>query len=709
MRYFLLLLMSFPLQADIDDYYDYLRSPSHSDYGTIGLVNMPSARTMPEGSLAFHWSRAQPYMRGSIVGYPFSWFEALYKYTDINDIPYSKYEDFSGGQSLKDKAFDVKFVLLKESNYFPQVAFGIRDLGGTNRFAAEYLVASKYYKNFDFTVGLGFGTLASSYNGFSNPLINLSESFRVRGNSGESGTGGSISPDAWLSGEKVSIFGGFEYFFSNLPNTRLKLEYDTTNYDTEGERPIVQESPFNFSFVYTPSRHLKFHIGAVRGNTLQIGFTYAGVYGGKDPLKIKRDPIKNVPRKEIIKKINSSNERAYYLTTLEHLRRNNIFLQSASIEGNVMHVAYAQRAHQSYIRAAGRVSNILDQISPEDIKTFKLSSMNLTSLMHTIEIPRNVIRANLEDKNTANVQYVANVYKSNDSYEDLEFKPIAKFPEHNYGFTPALRSHIGGPDGFYFGELYLRGSSNLTFNRNLSLTTIAGLSVLDNFDQIRLPSDSILPHVRTDIVDYLKGGRGFSITRMQLDYITNPLNSIYTKISAGIFEEMFGGIGTEILYRPFKSNLAIGAEVYYAKQRNFQQMFKFQNYDVVTGHLNLFYHHSPSKVLTTIRGGRFLAKDSGITVDFSRRFKSGLYMGAFFTLTDISKEEFGEGSFDKGFYFSLPLEIFQTKYSTGRTFFGLKPLTRDGGAYLIKGLSLYGVTDQGSFSSINKDWDDFYD
>ena len=213
MRYFVLFLVSFSLEASIDDYYGYLRSPSHSEYGTIGLVNMPSARTMPAGSLAFHWSRAQPYMRGSIVGYPFSWFEALYKYTDINDIPYSKYKDFSGGQSLKDKAFDVKFVLLKETESFPQIAFGIRDLGGTNRFAAEYLVASKYYKNFDFTVGMGFGTLASTYNGFSNPLTKLHETFRVRGNSGESGTGGSLSPDAWLSGDRVSIFGGFEYFF----------------------------------------------------------------------------------------------------------------------------------------------------------------------------------------------------------------------------------------------------------------------------------------------------------------------------------------------------------------------------------------------------------------------------------------------------------------------------------------------------------------
>ena len=91
--------VSFSARADIQDYRDYLKSPSHSEYGTIGLINMPSARTMPAGSLAFHWTRAQPYFRGSIIGYPFDWFEALYKYTDINDKPYSPYSSFSGGQS----------------------------------------------------------------------------------------------------------------------------------------------------------------------------------------------------------------------------------------------------------------------------------------------------------------------------------------------------------------------------------------------------------------------------------------------------------------------------------------------------------------------------------------------------------------------------------------------------------------------------------
>ena len=715
--YVLLSFLPITVFSQVSEYRDYLRSPSHSEYGTIGLTNMPSARTMPAGSLAFHWTRAQPYFRGSIIGYPFDWFEALYKYTDINDKPYSPYKDFSGGQSLKDKAFDVKFVLYKETRNLPQVAFGIRDLGGTNRFAAEYLVASKYIGNFDVTLGAGWGTLASPRNSISNPLAKIADTFKIRGNSGEQEFGGGISPDAWVSGKTISIFGGAEYFFKNIPNLRVKLEYDTTNFKgvtnnfigAEGEREVLQESPFNFSFVYSPSKNLKFHLGQIRGNTLQVGFTYSGSYGGKDPLKIKNDPLKKIPNKAIIKMINTDNQRAYYLTTLKYLAENGIYLQSAETKDKTMHVAYAQRNHQSYVRGAGRVSRILNDISPDSIESFKLSSMNADTIMHTIEIPRNQFVESMQDEDFASVKHSSEVSQFNKRFDDLEFVPRAKFPEHTYGFTPALRSHVGGPDGFYFGEAYIRANSMLMFSRDLSLTTSLGLSLVDNFDELKLPSDSVLPHVRTDIVDYLKGGRGVSVGRMQLDYIKNPLKNIYTKISGGLFEEMFGGIGGEALYRPFDKDYAIGIEAYYVRQRDYQQKFDFLDYDIVTGHINAYYLHTPSKILTTIRGGRFLAGDSGITLDFSRRYKSGLYMGAFFSLTDISSAEFGEGSFDKGFYFSFPLEVFLTSYSKGRTFFGLKPLTRDGAAYLIKGLSLYGVTDQSNYHSIERDWDDLYD
>lgn len=710
--FFLVLAQAFSLKvySSLDEYNAFFRPPTFSDYGTIGLLNMPSARILAPGSIAFHWSGAQPYFRGSIVATPFNWMEALYKYTDINDRPYSNIKSFSGGQSLKDKAFDAKFVILQESDTFPQIALGFRDLGGTNRFASEYLVASKFYKNFDFTLGIGWGTLSGSKS-FRNPLTLISDRFEIRGNSGERGTGGKFSPDAWFSGQEASLFGGFEYFPKFSSKLRFKFEVDSTNFEKEGERPIPQKSKLNYGFSYNFSKTLNFHGGYIRGNTLQFGFTLKGNFFDRDPYKIKDDKIilETEQRAKAIRSIAKNNERALYLSALSRLKLNEIYLQSAEIEDNEIHVVYSQSKHNHSLRAAGRAAQIIDQIANEEIQTIKLSALNGPSLMHSLEIPRKYLQISQSDRDFQTLSYVSNIKQPDFNWENLEYVPKAIFPVVDYGFTPALRSHIGGPDGFYFGQLYIRGDAKFVFSRNLSLTIMSSLGVYDNFDSLRLPSDSILPHVRTDIVDYLKGSEGFSITRLQLDYLYQPFKNIYTRLSMGLFEEMFGGVGGEILYRPFKSPFAIGLEVNNVTQRTFDQMFDFQDYDVTTGHINAYYKHNYSGVLLNIKGGRFLAKDSGITFDFSRRFKSGMYLGAFFTLTDISAEEFGEGSFDKGFYFSFPIDIFFQKYSPGRTYFGLKPLTRDGGASVVSGTLLYGITDGANFGNLYEEWDTFYD
>ena len=82
---------------------------------------MPSARFQPEASLALSWSHNNPYIRGSLIAYPFNWAEISYQYTDINNALYSDSPLFSGGQSFKDKSFDAKFRLLRESNLLPQM------------------------------------------------------------------------------------------------------------------------------------------------------------------------------------------------------------------------------------------------------------------------------------------------------------------------------------------------------------------------------------------------------------------------------------------------------------------------------------------------------------------------------------------------------------------------------------------------------------
>ena len=202
-------LISIELQSSIYDYrFPNSTFPSYSNYGTIGIIQMPNARMMPEGSLGFSWSDMDPYKRGSIVAYPFSWFEASYQYTDIGNALYSNIEAFSGKQTYKDKSFDAKFLLFNETKYLPAVAVGARDLAGTGVFSSDYIVASKRIDNFDFSFGLGWGILNNNHP-FSNPFTFLSNRFESR--SVNEGLGGNINTDAFFAGD-TGVFGGVEIY-----------------------------------------------------------------------------------------------------------------------------------------------------------------------------------------------------------------------------------------------------------------------------------------------------------------------------------------------------------------------------------------------------------------------------------------------------------------------------------------------------------------
>ena len=95
--------------------------------------------------------------------------------------------------------------------------------------------------------------------------------------------------------------------------------------------------------------------------------------------------------------------------------------------------------------------------------------------------------------------------------------------------------------------------------------------------------------------------------------------------------------------------------------------------------------------------------------DRSRRFKSGFQAGVFASKTNLSAEEFGEGSFDKGFYISIPTNLFYSDFRTGAITFGLHPLTKDGAAALIQHNSLISIVGDQKKSSIIRDWDYLYD
>tara|TARA_B100000767_G_C19333954_1_gene356878 strand:- start:142 stop:513 length:372 start_codon:yes stop_codon:yes gene_type:complete len=95
------------------------------------------------------------------------------------------------------------------------------------------------------------------------------------------------------------------------------------------------------------------------------------------------------------------------------------------------------------------------------------------------------------------------------------------------------------------------------------------------------------------------------------------------------------------------------------------------------------YYEPNLNILTKISHGNYLAGDKGYTLDLSRKMPSGLQMGFFFSRTDVPAAIFGEGSFDKGFYFRIPNNLFYKKRTRGSTNLALRSMTRDGGQKLI--------------------------
>ena len=125
-------------------------------------------------------NETHPIRRYNVIFSPFDWFEGGFRYISIQNRYYSNDYEFSGTQSYKDKNFEFKARLLKETNYLPQIAIGFRDFAGTGLFSSEYLTSSKRFGNLDFTLGIGFGALSSADDNISNPLSFLSTEFNDR-------------------------------------------------------------------------------------------------------------------------------------------------------------------------------------------------------------------------------------------------------------------------------------------------------------------------------------------------------------------------------------------------------------------------------------------------------------------------------------------------------------------------------------------------
>ena len=691
------LLASYASKASIDDYYPYKVLPSASNYGNTGILEMPNARMMQEGQLRWNFSASYPNEFTTLTASPFNWLEATYRYTEIKNEKYGP-SGYSGNQTLKDKGFDIKALIKKETYYFPAIALGLRDIAGSGDFSSEYLVGTKKYGKLDLTLGLGWGVLGTD-NNIGNPLKSIREGFGTRNDTSD--LGGSFTVKNWFSG-KTALFGGIDY---DIPKRglRLKMEYDTSNPDFY-EKVSKVHSRFNVGVDYSLSENLNITTAFERGSQFRVSFKLTGNFLNDSIPKPKPKKVAKLNKQQ---QENVKNNKGIFYTSLNlNLRQEGILIQGAELRDDEVDVAIATGRFFSATRPVGRTARMTAALAPDEVKKINIYHMNGDLEVAKFSIGRDYFeRADNNKLSSAELLELSTIESPNEDalYSRAEFQPTVTFPEFNWSMSPGLNHQIGGPEGFYLGQLFWKTDFTFKFRRNLLLYSSLGFNIYDTFDDFANPSQSSIPKVRSDIQEYLSEGKN-NIQRIQLEYFSQPFKDVFTRFDLGYLEPMFGGVGGEVLWRPFEKNYSLGFSLHKVKQRDYDQLFSFRDYQTTTGHLGIYYDF-PYQIRSQLLIGKYLAGDKGATIDLSRRFKSGFSLGIFASKTNLSAEEFGEGSFDKGFYFSIPTQLFYADFSTGIISFGLHPLTKDGAAKLQQHNTLISIVGDQNRDSMIRDWD----
>ncbi|WP_299016256.1 YjbH domain-containing protein [uncultured Photobacterium sp.] len=686
-------------------------NPSQSDFGGVGLIQMPSGRMAREGEFNIGTTYNDEYHHYTVSLQLLPWLESTIRYTLVQDLLYSNDPSFSGDTKYTDKGIDFKVRLLDESYWLPETSIGIRDFGGTGLFDGEFIAANKHVGPFDFTVGVGWGYIGNS----GNLTGDKSLSNDCNRNTEYKGKGGSIDFDRWFTG-CGAIFGGVEYQTPWQP-LRLKAEYDGNDYQsdfpvTRGGIPMTQDSKINYGALYRLGKWGDVRVSYERGNTWTFGLNLNTNFN--DLKAIWRDePAPAYQRQTVMNAGGNDTELSDddWLLLAQDLHKiagyddPAIYATDETVTVVAPQTKYRERA-EAHERAATLIANHIPDAN--EYRLIETSSHQaITETRIDSDKFAKYARNEYFDSNIDDAITVGNP----DSPEGRLIAESNK--DWNVGVAPTLQQSFGGSENFYMFNIGINAGANYWFSKHIELGGSIYFNLFDNYDKFlyEVPPDGTdLKRVRTLVRQYINDNP-VRVNNLQLTWMDRLADNWYAQSYGGYLEMMFGGIGGEVLYRPLDSNWAVGLDANYVIQRDPDSQFGFfkeemqsspqdGNYRVqtgaVTGHATVYYQPQWEwlpNTLFKVSAGQYLTEDKGVTIDFSKQFDSGVIAGAFAAITNLSADEFGEGSYNKGFYVSIPFDIMTVKPSTNRATISWLPLSRDGGQMLNRKYELFSITD----------------
>lgn len=670
--------------------------PTGSDFGGVGLIETRNARMREDGTLeagaALRHQRRFWFLNFQAL--PF--LETTFRLTERLDAT-------AGSGMTTDRAFDLKLRLLRESDYLPALAVGLQDFIGTGLYSGEYIVASKRWWGLDLTAGLGWGRLGTGGE-WTNPLAYLDDHFASRPRN--VGRGGTVQFN-WFRGEDMAPFAGVEWSvpgvetpWGRLEGLRAKAEWSGDALrDERGGYPArthglrgEAESRFNFGLQWA-NEWLDAGLAWVHGTDLLFRLSLRLNPAAPPSLPLPDPPPMPARATEVPVGIAAQAQAVFSALTTAGFRP--LAYRQDEV---VAEIAFEGGAFRTLPQVAARVLRATNGVLPAEIGMLRLRWWQAGVEVAVVEVPRGALEAIAAGYGSPEEAWLGTrLLPATGDFAPGTLRNPGPFWE--WEVAPRLNLQLGDPSRTLRWQAALAAGARVELGAGFAVAGALQQALFGNMSG-GLPSDSVLPHVRTDYAEYAREGET-AIAALYGERIWNLAPDVFARTTAGYLEPMFGGVSGEVLWRPHDRGFALGLDLNWVKQRDYDQKFGFRDYSVATGHLSLYADLPVWNLYGILRAGRYLAGDWGATIELGRRFESGIEVGGFATFTNVSAAEFGEGSFDKGLYIRIPLDLFgRQSRSVGTAL--IRPIQRDGGQRLSVDNPLWEVTRDGRMDALQR-------
>jgi len=634
-----------------------------ANWGGTGLMEIPTARVLPDGHIRLGYAEADPYrwLVNSAFGV-FPGLEISGRYTELKGVPSSLGGDFG---DYKDKALDIKYQLFPESKRFPAVAIRLHDFHGTGLFAAEYLVLSRQMFPFDFTLGIGSKRLKGDLSIQENPFF-----FK------EIKTGKFI-PDGFGAGG-WGLFGGIEWAVND--RLHLMVEFNPVKYEDDPGAagralPEGAGSPINFGMRVKALPGLIFGLSYQRGDTLGL-MCHLQTELGK-PLQPKR------PDPPLWMSVNRRSFADRDLRDMVEQIRGHIidagFKKTAVyVEGNDLVAEIENGKYLSNAKAVGRVLRILTFYAPVDTGVVRVVLTGRGMKFLQVSVRPDHMEAYLADQISQDV--FSGLLKVEYPHENPSGDGIlvkaegGESVDYRFGVKPSFETYLNDPSGVFKSRFGIKPYVSANFWKGFKADIRYDIPFYSDIESaLDVPEDVVL----ADVHRYKGDTPRFE--RVRFDQKVRLWRNVYAGVGAGYLDTMYAGIGGEMLAFVGEGNLALGIEGEWVRKREVGSEFALMDVERYAVLGNIYYFWDPADISLNAKYGRFLGGDIGWRFSASREYSTGIIMGAWlsFTDTDVFKESYNRDYRDKGVFISIPIRMFTDYETSGTWSYALSPWTRD--------------------------------